>query len=472
MTRTSTHPIATILIVEDDPGFLKLVATELSEQGYTTIPADSLQAARQHLSAEKIPIDLVLSDLRLPDGAGSEILEEIKLLRLRPAFILLTAFGTISQAVELLKAGADNFLTKPLDFEQLHIAVARALEYRRMKFELDRLKAVPDARGFHGMIGDSPKMRNLAYEIRQVALTQEPVLLIGESGTGKELVASAIHRESPRADKPFVPVNCAAIPAELIESELFGHERGAFTGADRKKTGLFMAAEGGTLFLDEIGDLPIGLQAKLLRVLQEQTIRPVGATAEIPIDVRIVAATHRNLENEVQSRTFREDLYYRLEALTLRIPPLRERGADIEVLALHLLKQIGDSMGKPAASFAPEVLEAFHHYPFPGNIRELENVVKKMLVFATGERALGPELLPVQIRGGRGLEKSAGNGMDPRQAPFQIDPPFPPLEHVKQLYLQHVLDAFEGNKRQTAQQLGIGRRTLYSMLDRGNEKTL
>lgn len=471
MTEEEKKSRARVLLVEDDRHFLCLLREEFEERGHDVIQAENLARARRVFRESGAVPDIVVSDLKLPDGSGEALLEEAGQCVPAPAFIVLTAFGTIPQAVQILKEGADNFLTKPLDFEHLHISVERALEHRRLRLELDRLTgAGTDGEElFHGMLGKSPKMRRLIYELRKVASTEEPVLLHGESGTGKELAAVAIHRESPRAEGPFVPINCAAIPAELIESELFGHEKGAFTGATAKKDGLFVAAEGGSLFLDEIGDLSLDLQAKLLRVLQEGRVRPVGAAREVSVDVRIIAATHRDLRTEFGAGRFREDLFYRLEALLVTLPPLRERGPDVEMLALRLLRQTADAMGKAAPEFEPAVIEAFHRYPFPGNIRELENVIKKMLVFADGSAPLGPDSLPDPLKSA--LErKSAPSESPAANGAFVVEDPLPELEVVRRRYVRHVLDATGGNKRKAAEWLGIGRRTLYDLLERQEER--
>jgi DNA-binding NtrC family response regulator len=468
MASNNAHP-ARILLVEDDENFQKLVASELKEQNGHVLSASNLTEARQLLQQNDLGIDLILSDLRLPDGAGDTLLEESQQMRPAPAFIALTAFGTIAQAVELLKAGADNFLTKPLDFEQLQICVERALEYRRLKLEFGASQSDSPQGDFHGMIGSSPRMRTLIYEIRKVAPTREPILLLGESGTGKELAARAIHAESRAAANDFVPVNCAAIPPELIESELFGHEKGAFTGAHQKKPGLFQAADGGSLFLDEIGDLSLELQAKLLRALQEGTIRPVGASAEVATDARIIAATHRDLRRDVDEGRFREDLFYRLEALSIQLPPLRERGADIPQLARHLLERIGRSFDQEIGDFAPDAINAFRAYPFPGNIRELENIIKKMLVFSEPGQTLDRETLPLHLqRILSGVRPGTDEAPTPAPA-FTIEPPLPTLEKVKRRYVHHLIKTLDGNKRKAAQQAGIGRRTLYDILERSDD---
>ncbi len=464
--RNSQPPAARILVVEDDQAFRDLLHVELEEKGFESVAAGDLQEARELLAATPGGIDLILSDLRLPDGSGRALLAEVRQLPTAPNFIALTAFGTIQQAVELLKEGADDFLTKPLDFDQLGIVVARVIELRRLRTELSRLRERDEVGGFHGIMGDSPAIRELIHFIMRVAPTDESVLILGESGTGKELVAQAVHAESERAENPFVPLNCAAIPAELIESELFGHEAGAFTGAQKAKPGLFASASGGTLFLDEIGEMPIQLQAKLLRVLQEGTIRRIGAQNEISVDARIVAASHRDLREEVRRGNFREDLFYRLEALTLTVPPLREREGDIEIIALSLLDRLARSMGRKVSGFAPETLAALQKHPLPGNVRELGNLIKKMLVFAEDHTVLGPELLP---EGLRPPQTSQDDAKDPEA--FCLRGEILPMDEVRRLYLLHALKRLGGNKKLTAEKLGIGRRTLYDLLPQKTDES-
>lgn len=461
MKKTADHSRTTILIVEDDPSFRELLEAELGEQGFEIVGAGDLREARLALNETPGGIDLVLSDLRLPDGTGKDLLATTRILPATPNFIALTAFGSIEQAVDLLKSGADHFLTKPLDFEQLRIAVERVIELRRLRTELVRLQAKTQPEGFHGILGESPPIRELIHFILRVAPTDESVLILGESGTGKELAAHAIHLESNRSSGPFIPLNCAAIPGELIESELFGHEAGSFTGAQKSKVGLFAAASGGTLFLDEIGEMPIALQAKLLRVLQEGTIRKIGSSNEIPVDARIIAASHRNLAQEAAEGQFREDLYYRLEALTLTVPPLRERGEDIELIALHLLRRLSESMGRKVSSFDPEVMEAFRNHPLPGNVRELGNIIKKMLVFAEDHAVLGPQLLPARMRSTTGQPEDPSGGDT-----FSLRGRILPIAEVRRLYILHALKRLDGNKKAVAERLGIGRRTLYDLLKR------
>lgn len=320
-----------VLLVEDDDSLRQLLVEELEDRG---LQVRALASAEEAVgSLESWEPALVVSDLRLPGADGMALLRRVKSMQAAPAFLVITAFGSIQQAVAALKEGADEFLTKPLDLEHFGLAVARALETRRLRDEVRRFQQLLSDDRFHGMLGRSRVMRGLFDQIRQLARAEGPVLVIGESGTGKELVARAVHAESERANRPFLAINCAGLPAELLESEFFGHVAGAFTGANRAHKGLFQQADGGTLFLDEIGEMPLPLQAKLLRVLQEGTIRPVGAERELTVDVRIIAASNRPLETEAGREAFREDLFFRLETFILQVPPLRDREEDLELLA-------------------------------------------------------------------------------------------------------------------------------------------
>jgi DNA-binding NtrC family response regulator len=330
-----------ILVVEDDAGLRELLRNELEDAGYRTAAAADAEQARAMIGRERT--DLVVSDLRLPGDSGRDLLDHCRGLDAPPGFIMITAFGTVEQAVEALKRGADDFLTKPLRLDHLRLAVARVLEARRLRSEVSQYRKLLGDGEFHGMVGRSAPMRRLFDAIRQVAPLGGPVIITGESGTGKELVARALHAESPRRDAPFVPLNCAAMPPELMESELFGHARGAFTGATQQRPGLFVEADGGTLLLDEIGEMQPDTQAKLLRVLEDGCIRPLGADREIKVDVRLVAATNRDLEAEVAAGRFRQDLFFRLETFPLHVPPLRERGEDLDLLAAHFIARFARS---------------------------------------------------------------------------------------------------------------------------------
>lgn len=466
-----------ILVVEDDRSLAELLREELELEDYDVrvehTCADGIQACQSFEPA------LIISDLRLPDREGMELLRFARSLGEAPLFLLITAFGTVDQAVGALKAGADEFLTKPLSMEHLLLMVRRLLAQRALQQEVSAYRAIQPHDSFHGLLGGSEAMQRLFGQIRQVAQGDLPVLVLGESGSGKELVARAIHAESPRAEQPFIPINCAGIPSELMESEFFGHARGAFTGADRARPGLFRQAHGGTLLLDEIAEMPLQLQAKLLRVLQEGRVKAVGSDQEEAVDVRIIAATHRDLAERARTGEFREDLYYRLETLALQVPALRERGDDIERLAMHFTEQSAVRNGRAGLRLDDSTLECLNRYPFPGNIRELANTIERAVTFCNGDRIL-PEHLPQRVR-------EAASASDSRAPVSEAGllgalvgevadvEKLPTLESVQQIYVDHVLSRVEGNKRQAARILGINRRTLYRWLasesDEGGDGT-
>jgi two-component system response regulator AtoC len=450
-----------ILIVEDDVSFCALLVDEVEDAGYRVRSAHTVEEARATLA--EWPPDLVLCDLRLPGADGLTFLRLTRELALPPAFILITAFGTVPQAVEALKAGADDFLTKPLDLDHLRLRLARTLENRRLRREIRHFHEQFGRGDFRGMVGRSEVMRVLFEQIRRVAQAAGPVLIIGESGTGKELVARAIHEESNRADKAFIAVNCAGVPEDLLESEFFGHLAGAFTGAARARKGLFAEAVGGTLFLDEIAEMPVNLQAKLLRVLQEGRMRPVGSDKEQPVDARVVAATNRDLERAVASGQFRTDLYYRLETFVLQVPALRERGKDRELLAGRFIAQFSAQAGRLNLTLSESALELVKRYSFPGNVRELQNAMERAVTFCTGN-VIEREHLPARLR-----ERGEGQST----VEHTIGLPMPMLRNAEQLvtlaeleerYIDYVLKRVGGNKRRAAALLGIGRRTLYRRL--------
>ncbi|NHA15429.1 sigma-54 dependent transcriptional regulator [Thioalkalivibrio sp. XN279] len=458
-----------ILVVEDDDGLRDMLRNELDDAGYETLSAADAAAARG-LVEQQSP-DLVLSDLRLPGDSGQALLAFCRQLEAPPAFIMITAFGTVEQAVEALKQGADDFLTKPLRLDHLRLAVARALESRRLRSELSQYRRLLSEGEFHGMLGRSPPMRELYEVVRRVAPLASPVIISGESGTGKELVARALHAESPRSAHAFVPLNCAAVPAELMESELFGHARGAFTGATRQRDGLFAEADGGTLLLDEIGEMPAGIQAKLLRVLEDGCIRPLGTDSERQVDVRLLAATNRDLEAEVAAGRFRADLFYRLETFQVRVPALRERGDDLDLLAAHFVARCAAARGQRPPALSDQALACLRAYEFPGNVRELANALERATVFC-GDREIRPAHLPERMRRRRPMQPSAaapGAGIPGGQDPLEVlgdDPDtWPSLDALERRYIRQVLDRVDGNKRRAAEILGIARRTLYRRLD-------
>lgn len=466
---THQEHLLPLLVVEDDAAIRELLEEELNDAGYDTLGVPSAEDALALLS--HTPVAMMITDVRLPGMTGIQLLQQLRQSGSELGIIVITAFGTIDQAVEALKLGADDFLTKPLDLDAIREAVFRVLERQRLSLSHD---AEPN--DFHGIVGKSPVMRSLFHDASRLAKSDAPILILGESGTGKELLALAIHQESKRHDAPFVPVNCASIPADLMESEFFGHVKGAFTGASEARKGLFHSAQGGSLFLDEIGEMPVNLQAKLLRALQEKTVRPVGSEREEPVDVRIIAATHRNLEKEIEQENFRSDLFYRLETFSLRIPPLRERGTDIEQLIFALIDKHAESQGKQIEQIEPEALNSLLNYPYPGNVRELENAIMRAVTLSEKgvlQRDDLPERLREQASQHNGDSEItptlSGEVLPGTQASAPAPTRWPSLEEVEKRYIRKVLEATGGNKRRTAKVLGIARRTLYRRLEDDNE---
>ncbi|HLT92485.1 MAG TPA: sigma-54 dependent transcriptional regulator [Woeseiaceae bacterium] len=423
----------TALVVDDEPDIRELLTLTLERMGIDTIVAGDLGDARRKLANREF--DICLTDMRLPDGNGLEIVEWIQKNTPGVPVAVITAHGNVETAVQALKLGAFDFLTKPLDIQNLRNVVESAL----------RLDRAEGAGGRTRLIGDSEPMRRVREMIDKVARSQAPVHISGESGTGKELVARMIHESGPRRDGPFVPVNCGAIPAELMESEFFGHRKGAFTGAIHDKVGLVQAAHGGTLFLDEIGDLPLAMQVKLLRVIQEQTVRPVGASREEPVNVRILSATHQELGELVARGEFREDLYYRIHVIEVRVPPLRERGEDVLLLADDILRRLGAS---------PDALDesaraALLRYPFPGNVRELENLLERAVTLCASGR-IGERDLNLEVR------RSAPAPVAALGTAALGDQ----LEDVQRQAIVEALEKTRYNKTQAAKLLGLSFRQL------------
>jgi two-component system response regulator AtoC len=450
------RPSPTVLVVDDDRVARDLLAEVLAKEGYRILPAsggaEALELARNN------PVDLAIVDLRMPEVDGLAVLRGLQGLRSDTPVIILTAFATIETAMEAIRAGAYDYLSKPFQLEMIRLRARRALEERRLRSENLRYRQELQARyGPKHVIGTSPGMVEVYRRAARVAGSDAAVLIVGETGTGKELIARAIHAGSPRADQAFIPVDCTTLPEPLVESELFGHERGAFTGAVASRRGLFEAAAGGTVFLDEVGDLPPALQAKLLRVLQEHEVRRVGGTDRVPVDVRVIAATHRDLRARVATGEFREDLYYRLNVVTIHLPPLRERRDDIPLLARHFVERWAAARGRPAPVLTPETLERLQGHSWPGNVRELENVLERAVTLGSGP-ALGPEDL--------GLEAGAPVATGPA-----LPMPGMPLEAVKHWYVRRILADTGGNKQRAAEILGVDRRTLYRLLARpeGND---
>jgi len=465
---THQEHLLPLLVVEDDAAIRELLEEELHDAGYETVGVASAEEAIALLS--HTPVAMMITDVRLPGMTGIQLLQQLRQSGSELGIIVITAFGTIDQAVEALKLGADDFLTKPLDLDAIREAVFRVLERQRLSLSHDT-----ELSQFHGIVGKSPAMQSLFHDASRLAKSDAPILILGESGTGKELLARAIHQESSRHDAPFVPVNCASIPADLMESEFFGHVKGAFTGANEARKGLFQSAQGGSLFLDEIGEMPINLQAKLLRALQEKTVRPVGGEREEPVDVRIIAATHRNLEKEIEQENFRSDLFYRLETFSLRIPPLRERGTDVEHLIFALIDKHAESQHKQVEHIEPEALNSLLNYTYPGNVRELENAIMRAVTLSE-EGLLKHQDLPERLRDQAHQQNSAdptptlsGEVLPGTSAPAPAPARWPSLEEVEKRYIRKVLEATGGNKRRTAEVLGIARRTLYRRLEDSDE---
>jgi two-component system, NtrC family, response regulator HydG len=467
-------PVATLLVADDDPAVRESLERALTREGYTVVLAPDGQAALERLQAGGI--DLVLSDLRMPVLTGLELLPRAKAVAPEVDFIMLTAFGTVEEAVKAMKDGATDFLTKPFQRAQLVKVVRQALERRALIAQNRALQQRLDALLSQSeVVGVSPAWRRLMTLVDQVADSSATVLVQGESGTGKELVARAIHERSSRRKGPFVAVNCAALPETLLESELFGYEKGAFTGAAGRKEGRFELADGGTLFLDEVADLSPVTQPKILRVLQEGEFERVGGTKSVRVDVRIVTATNRDLAGLVRDKRFREDLYYRLNVITIVAPPLRERKEDIPVLAQHFLRLYAAKNNRRLAGFSDEALGCLEAYSWPGNVRELENVVERAVVLARGSRievADLPESLAERsvmlVRG------QAGEGTRPPDLPaagategmFKIRIGTP-LAEVEQRLLEETLRLTKGNKTLAARILGIDPKTVFRKLKAG-----
>ncbi|HSB72619.1 MAG TPA: sigma-54 dependent transcriptional regulator [Candidatus Methylomirabilis sp.] len=439
-----------ILVVDNEPSVRMTLTMLLKGRGHPVQEAGDGRSALDFLRSEAV--DLVITDLKMPEVSGLDVLRETKVLSPETEVILLTGHGTIESAVEAMRLGAFDYVTKPFEPSELLHRVRNALERHRLLREVRHLRQqIREHHGFGTIVGTSLAIQRLAGMVTRVAAADTTVLIEGESGTGKELVARAIHAESPRASHPCVAINCAALPETLLESELFGHVKGAFTGAATAKKGLFEEANQGTLFLDEIGDAPPQIQVKLLRVLQEREIRRVGSTSPIRIDVRLLAATNRRLEELVREGRFREDLYYRLNVVALRLPPLRERREDIPLLAAHFLTRAAKRHGRPVPTLSPEAMALLLEHRWPGNIRELENAIERAVLLAETD-TLFPGDLPGSLGGSRGGE-SGEAAVKPRR-----------LEEVEREHILRTLDAYAWNQARAADALGIGRNTLWRKL--------
>jgi DNA-binding NtrC family response regulator len=432
---------ARVLVIDNDVEMVRLLQRHLESEGYEVATTTSGPEAVTLVGREEF--DVVLTDLVMDEADGLAVVRAAQAAQPGARVLVMTAFGSMESAIRTMREGAYDYLTKPFRMEEVSLAVSRASEERRLREENQRLREQLERRfSFENILGRSRVMQDVFERIRAVADSDAAVLLLGESGTGKELVARAVHHASARRDRPFVAVNCAAIPDTLLESELFGHEKGAFTGALRRHRGLFEEAEGGTLFLDEVGDIPLALQAKLLRVLQDKQIRPVGSTRDIQLDLRIISATHRDLMAMVGEATFREDLYYRLAVIPVRLPSLRERAGDLMLLATHFLARAAAAAGKQVGGFDEEATAWLHEHRWPGNVRELENIVERAVTLARG---------PVITRADLGIEfipAAPGGGLRPT------------LAEVESQYIRRVLEETKGDKTAAARILGISVRTL------------
>ena len=447
-----------VLIVDDEKAMCELIDTALQMRGYESTWCQSADDAMNRLMEAEF--DVVLTDVKMPGTSGLQLCQQINRLRPDIPVVVMTAFGTLETAVAAIRSGAYDFITKPVELEMLALTIARAVERRRLATQIHLLEqqAKVDG-GFGDLLGESPPMRKLYEQLRRAAPSDASILISGESGTGKELVARSIHQFSSRADKPFVAINCAALSETLLESELFGHVRGAFTDARSSRRGLFLEAEGGTLLLDEIGDMPLSMQVKLLRALEENRLRPVGSDEEVEFDVRVLAATHRDLESDVEDGRFRQDLFYRINVIQLHLPPLRSRGSDILRLAARYIEVFAERSKKEVSGIAEPAAEKLLSYSWPGNVRELRNVMERAVALTPYDMVtLGD--LPDKIRHFQATTIFIG-GEDPTE--------LVPLEEVERRYIEHVLKAVNQNRTQASKILGLDRKTLYRKLKSSEE---
>ena len=442
-----------ILVVEDDPDIRKILEMYLGGKGYAVGTADSGAAALAAVTSG--PIDLILSDVRMPGMSGLELLRALKERDPEVQLVLMTAYSSVRDAVEAIQLGAADYVEKPIDFRRLERVLHGVLEKRRLQHRSRLIEQrLQGCVTFEGIVARSPQMLSVFAFIERLARYPTTALITGESGTGKELVARALHSLSPLRDRPFVICNCTTLAPTLLESELFGHVRGAFTGADRDRKGLFEAAHGGTIFLDEIGELPLGVQVKLLRVLENREIKRIGSPDPIHIDIRVIAATNRDLAEMVRQGSFRDDLYYRLNVGSIYLPPLRSRVEDIEPLLHHFVAMFNEKLGRAVAGPTPQLLDIFMRYPWPGNVRELANVIERAMVVCKGSLIL-PEHLPPHLFDTRPLTTSAVPEM-----------PDLTLEAAEREQILRALQASGGKRIEAARRLGLSRRTLYRKLSR------
>jgi DNA-binding NtrC family response regulator len=440
---------ARILVVDDDENLRWVLKTQLEDMGYTTSTAMNGEEALAAI--EKEPPALILTDLKMPGVSGMELLDRVRSEYPEVPVVMITAFATVQSAVQAMRAGAYDYLTKPIDFDELALVVTRVLDHFRLVAEVRSLRASLDRKyGFEGIIGHSEALLSLLDTAARAAQSDSTILIHAETGTGKELLARAIHFNSRRRDKPFITINCGAIPRELLESELFGHVKGSFTGAVAHKTGKVEMAHRGTLFLDEIGEMPGELQVKVLRLIQQGELEKVGATSPVKVNVRFVAATHRNLGAMIEDNTFREDLYYRLAVIPLELPPLRDRAEDIPELVEHFFWKTREKQGRTSLVLPPALLPRFQNYRWPGNIRELENVIERIVVLARGDEITLRDLPDFLQR-----ERPAIDTLQLELPPRGIS-----LESVEKELIVRALEKFDGNQTHAAKYLDISRKAL------------
>jgi DNA-binding NtrC family response regulator len=438
----------TLLLVDDNENNVASLQIGFGKSGYEVLTANGGTAAVEVIGSR--PVDVVVTDLRMPDLDGMGVLQAALQAKPSPQVIILTAFGTVESAVEALQKGAFTYLTKPVNLNELRAQVAKAMEVQDLKRENIELRKQIDRRyGFEEMIGETREMQQMVERVRAIADTRATVLIEGESGTGKELVARALHRNSSRANKAFIPIHCAALSESLIESELFGHEKGSFTGASQQRRGLFELAEGGTVFLDEVGEIPLGTQVKLLRVLESREFLRVGGAEPVKVDVRVLAATNRVLAEEVEEGRFREDLYYRLNVVRIVIPPLRARAADIPLLARTFLSHFAQEHNKPPLELSKKALAKLMQYHWPGNVRQLRNAIENLVLFSRGGE-IDVDDLPADLLSGQSEDISVAVGV--------------PLDQVERKLIERTLVFTNGNRTRAAELLGISRRTLLRKL--------
>ena len=440
----------TALVIDDEPDIRELLSMTLEQMGLSVTTSAGINKAKKQLAANRF--DLCLTDMKLPDGDGLELVEHIQLHCPEMPVAVITAHGNMEIAVDALKKGAFDFVSKPLELMRLRNMVQTALDLSK---EQELLACTNESTG---LIGNSQAMQDLQRKIQRVARSQAPIFINGESGSGKELVARSIHYLGPRSNGPFVPVNCGAIPSELMESEFFGHKKGSFTGAHQEKQGLFQAANGGTLFLDEVADLQLAMQVKLLRAIQEQSVRPVGSEEEIPVDIRLLSATHKNLHDEVTSNRFRQDLFYRINVIELPVPPLRERPDDIELLVKHLLQNLCSETGEKAPNIHKTAINALKSYHFPGNVRELENILERAFTLCDGEEITAEDLL---LDNNRATKESLTGFTSPNLAdPEGIENIDDYLAEIERSIIEKALESTRWNRTAAAEKLGLSFRQM------------